>query len=104
MLAAMMMVRPMTDASDWRLDLARQIAPIYAADPRVEAIAAAGSVGRGCADRWSDVEIGIYWSDEPSARPPGSSKPRTKSCTANLCIRVSEDDPRSVSESFKMEN
>lgn len=57
----------MTEASKWRLDLARQIAPIYANDSRVEAIAVAGSVGRGCADRWSDVEIGVYWKEEPTA-------------------------------------
>jgi predicted nucleotidyltransferase len=57
----------MTEASKWRLRLAKQIAPIYAQDPRVDAIAVAGSVGRGCADQWSDVEIGVYWREEPSA-------------------------------------
>jgi hypothetical protein len=57
----------MTDASKWRLEMARKIAPVYAEDPRVEAIAVGGSVGRGCADRWSDVEIGVYWREEPSA-------------------------------------
>ena len=56
----------MTEASKWRIALGRRIAPIYANHPRVKAIVVGGSVGRGIADRYSDVEIGVFWTEPPS--------------------------------------
>jgi hypothetical protein len=55
-----------SEASYRRLDRAREIAPIYAANPKVEALIVGGSVARGCADRYSDVEIGVFWREHPS--------------------------------------
>jgi predicted nucleotidyltransferase len=50
----------------WRLELARQkIAVHYAAHPKVEAIYVFGSVSYGCADEYSDIEIGVIWSEAP---------------------------------------
>lgn len=48
------------------LRLARELARIYTADPRVMAVMAGGSVARGCADEYSDVEIGVFWDTPPS--------------------------------------
>ena len=48
-------------ASQWRAALARQVAPFIAANPDVQAIMLAGSTSRGNADRYSDVEIGVFW-------------------------------------------
>src|SRR5215216_2716534 len=45
--------------------LARRIAPIYAANPRVAAVMVGGSVARGLADRYSDLELGIFWAAPP---------------------------------------
>jgi hypothetical protein len=45
--------------------LARRIAPVYAANPRVAAVMTGGSVARGLADRYSDLELGIFWADPP---------------------------------------
>lgn len=56
----------MNRASAWRLDLAKQIAPVYAANPSVRAIAVAGSVARGWADDFSDVELDVFWSRPPT--------------------------------------
>lgn len=56
----------MNEASAWRLALAQHIAPAYIADPKVKAIVVAGSVARGYADRYSDVEIDVFWSEPPS--------------------------------------
>ena len=56
----------MTKASKWRIALARRIAPIYANHPKVKVIVIGGSVGRGIADRYSDVEIGVFWAEPPS--------------------------------------
>jgi hypothetical protein len=55
----------MNKASQLRLDLAREIIPFYAASPQVEAILLMGSVSRGIADSYSDIEFGIFWSDIP---------------------------------------
>jgi hypothetical protein len=56
----------MNEASRWRLERAREVAPVYTADPRVRAVMVAGSVARGWADRFSDVEVGIFWESFPS--------------------------------------
>ena len=48
------------------LGLAREVARIYSGDPRVAAVMAGGSVSRGCADEYSDVEIGVFWDTPPS--------------------------------------
>jgi len=56
----------MNEASRWRLKIAQQVAPIIAANHRVQAIMLAGSTSRGRADRYSDIEIGVFWSGPPS--------------------------------------
>lgn len=56
----------MTKASKWRIALARKIAPIYENYPKVKVVVVGGSVGRGIADRYSDVEIGVFWTEPPS--------------------------------------
>ena len=56
----------MTEASKWRIALARRIAPIYASHPKIKVVIIGGSVGRGIADRYSDVEIGVFWTEPPS--------------------------------------
>ena len=48
------------------LGLAKEVARIYSGDPRVLAVMAGGSVSRGCADEYSDVEIGVFWDTPPS--------------------------------------
>ena len=61
--------QPMNEAnqaSQWRTALARQDAPFIAANPNVQAIMLAGSTSRGNADRYSDVEIGVFWSRPPT--------------------------------------
>ncbi len=56
----------MNEASRWRLALAQKVAPIIAANPKVQAIMLAGSTSRGCADRYSDIELGVFWSSPPT--------------------------------------
>ena len=59
----------MNEALTKRMALARRIAPAYAANPKVRAVLLAGSVGRGTADRFSDIEIDVFW-----AEPPGDDE------------------------------
>ena len=55
-----------TDQSEWRLPLARRVAGPYYQDPGVSAVGVTGSVARGWADRYSDIELLVLWSDAPS--------------------------------------
>ena len=50
------------------LDLARAGAGAYTDNPNVRAVMVGGSVARGCADEFSDVEIGVFWLTPPSDR------------------------------------
>ncbi|HET8683699.1 MAG TPA: hypothetical protein VFM54_17800 [Micromonosporaceae bacterium] len=52
--------------TDARLAAARRIAAGYAADPAVAAVLCGGSTGRGHADRWSDLELGVFWAAPPA--------------------------------------
>lgn len=45
---------------------ARRIAEGYGANSRLAALAVAGSVGVGLADRWSDLELDCYWTSPPT--------------------------------------
>src|SRR5882757_8756076 len=49
----------------WRMDVARRIADAYGVNDRPAAVTAAGSVGAGIADRWSDLELDCYWWQPP---------------------------------------
>ncbi|HEV2067729.1 MAG TPA: hypothetical protein VGR08_12925, partial [Thermomicrobiales bacterium] len=51
-----------------RLSIAQRIGRTYAAAPNAMAILVGGSVARGYADRWSDVEIGVFWRIVPPER------------------------------------
>ena len=55
-----------TYANTWRFDLAKRIAEAYAENPKTEVVMVAGSVGRGTADAFSDVEIDVYYSSAPT--------------------------------------
>ncbi len=56
----------MTKTSKGGLALAKHIAFFYADNPKVMVILAGGSVSRGCADEYSDLEIGVFWAERPS--------------------------------------
>jgi hypothetical protein len=49
----------------WRMRVAERAAGVYAGNRNLAALAVAGSVGAGVADRFSDLELDCYW-----IRPP----------------------------------
>jgi hypothetical protein len=49
-----------------RLSVARRLASAYGSDPSVVGVLCAGSTGRGDADRWSDLELIVLWSQRPT--------------------------------------
>lgn len=56
----------MNEATNQRLNLARQIAPAYIQNTKVEAVTVTGSVARGWADTHSNLEISVFWRETPS--------------------------------------
>ncbi len=56
----------MNEETARRLALAQRIAPFYQRNPKVAVVLVAGSVGRGNADRFSDIELDIFWSAPPT--------------------------------------
>src|SRR6185295_12696184 len=60
----------MNRPSRWRMQLAQHVGATYAANPKVAVVLAGGSTARGHADRFSDVELGVFWHapPEPSDR------------------------------------
>lgn len=56
----------MNEASLWREELARSICLAYTQNTSVDAVMIAGSVSRGMADKYSDIEVHIFWSQSPS--------------------------------------
>ncbi len=56
----------MNEASRWRLELARKLVLAYRDNPNVRAVLVGGSVARGCADRYSDIELGVFWDEPPT--------------------------------------
>jgi hypothetical protein len=54
------------EATGWRLALAERIGASYASDSNARVVMVAGSVGRGSADRYSDVEVDVYYSRPPT--------------------------------------
>lgn len=55
-----------TEASKKRMELAESIAKSYKQNPKVAAVVVAGSVSRGWADDYSDIEIHVFWHEGPS--------------------------------------
>jgi len=76
------------EASSWRDRLAERIAEAYAADDNSVVVMVAGSVGRGAADRFSDVEVDVYY-----ARPPTESeRVAAVERSGGAIVRLAADD------------
>lgn len=61
-----------TPESRWRRAVARHLAAYYAAQPNVAAVLCGGSTGRGYADAYSDLEIGVFWHTPPTEAERGA--------------------------------
>lgn len=56
----------MNHETEWRLETGKQVAALYAQNPKLRALVVAGSVGRGWADEWSDIELDLFWNEPPT--------------------------------------
>jgi len=57
----MMMGKTLNAASQWRIELAEALAGHYSAQPHVKMIVLGGSPSRGLSDRYSDLDVIVYW-------------------------------------------
>jgi hypothetical protein len=55
-----------TTAANWRRTAVQPVLEAYAAVTAVDAVMLSGSTARGDADRWSDTEVGVFWSRRPT--------------------------------------
>lgn len=53
----------LNEASRWRVDLARELCSRYSLHPGVAMTCLGGSSARGIADRFSDLDIIVYWDE-----------------------------------------
>ncbi len=58
----------MNEACLWRQALAQQIAADYSANPKVTTVIVGGSVARGCADHFSNIDLGVFWTTPPTEK------------------------------------
>ncbi len=58
----------MQEGSRWRYGLAQQIASHYDAHPKIAAVLVEGSVARGDADGFSDLDPVVFWVEPPTAQ------------------------------------
>jgi hypothetical protein len=56
----------MNHESEWRLAKGKQVAALYAKNPKLRALVVAGSVARDWADEWSDIELDLFWNEAPT--------------------------------------
>jgi hypothetical protein len=52
-------------SASWRLEAAQAIANGWQGSPGLLGMVVGGSVGRGHADRWSDLELAVFWDSLP---------------------------------------
>lgn len=68
----------MQQESLWRYALAEQIAAHARANPNVAAVLVEGSVAKDDADRFSDLDLAVFWTHPPSARERSDTLPRQR--------------------------
>ena len=51
----------MNEASRWRIELAEALAPYYTQHQQIQMIVLGGSPSRGLADKYSDLDVIVYW-------------------------------------------
>lgn len=56
----------MNHESEWRLAKGKEVAALYEKNQKLRALVVAGSVGRGWADEWSDIELDLFWNEPPT--------------------------------------
>jgi len=78
-----------TEAQGWRFALAEEIGASYASNHNAQVVMVAGSVGRGSADRYSDVEVDVYYAEPPTE---GERIAAVERCGGTVELLVQDED------------
>ena len=81
-----------TAASSWRRELAAPLLAAYAAIPDVAAAAVSGSTARAAADRWSDIEVMVFWLRPPDEHDRGNAAAAAGASVLRLFPFDAEED------------
>jgi Domain of unknown function (DUF4037) len=73
----------------WRFALASQIGAAYASSDNARVVMVAGSVGRGSADRYSDIEVDVYYAEPPTEAERRASVER---CGGTVELLAQDED------------
>ena len=63
----------MNNATRWRQALAERIAAVYARDPQVSVVLLGSSAASGYADKYSDLELLVFWTQAPAEEERASA-------------------------------
>ena len=91
----------MNESSVERLTLARQLAPYYHANPKVATVVIEGSAARGYADRFSDIDLGVFWAFAPTEKERRNIIKRANGRHVQLC--PSKEDEICWSDTFEID-
>jgi Domain of unknown function (DUF4037) len=86
--------RAVNEATCWRLALAERIGASYSSESNARVVMVAGSVGRGSADRYSDIEIDVYYSRPPTEPERINAAERTGGALERLAEDANEWEER----------
>jgi hypothetical protein len=81
----------MNEESVKRLALAQKLAPYYRANPKVAAVGVSGSVAQGFADRFSDLDLVVFWSLAPTEQERRAIIERARGRHAQLVASHGEE-------------
>ena len=75
--------------------VAAYIASVYATHPAVRAVLLGGSIARGWGDRYSDLEIGVFWQEPPADQDRKDALHAQTSCSrASTRVRTAPTTTR----------
>lgn len=76
----------MNEASRWRLAVAHTVASAYTTNPKVRAVLVGGSVARGWADQYSDLEMGFFWDPLPTPAELTAAREQSRGTQGELAV------------------
>lgn len=82
----------MNEASVWRQALAQKIAIPYTMNAKVRVVAVVGSAAQGDADRFSDIDLAVFWAEPPTDKERRDIVRRVRGRRGPLVLLHAEED------------
>jgi hypothetical protein len=82
-----------TRAARWRHAAVQPVLAAYSASAAVDAVMLSGSTARGDADRWSDAEVGVFWSRPPTGNERAAAAAAARAADIRMVTGVGANPP-----------